>query len=211
MAWPRPPTPCFELVEGRVARILGSYDVTDVEEGEYETTHLDHAAAHAAGTVAVPGGPYARTERHRFVNVSREFAMTLEVGGRTLRLVSGDYLAVAAGDEVRALCEPSPGGPLLVRDWHDVTRGIRLRTYPTPLAGAGGAIAASLGMVVTGAFWLAKLSDPGGPGLLDLVGVALLVLAVILAIAACAEADRLQRLHRALDRLAASHTGTVAA
>lgn len=76
------------------------------------------------------------TETQTFVNTSRKFAMLLEVNGSTLKLVSGDYIAVAIGDEVRAICDVVPGNVLLVLDWWNATRRAGFRIIPRPLEAA---------------------------------------------------------------------------
>ena len=109
------------VVEGPIDRILGSHRTTDVSITE-----------HTSSRPGTAGGAH-QTETHIFVHTSREFAMLLEVKGRTLKLVNDYYIAAAEGDDVRALCEPTHNGPLVVKDWHNRTRSIRFRHVPRPL------------------------------------------------------------------------------
>jgi hypothetical protein len=142
------------------------------------------------------------TETHTFVNTSREFAMLLEVKGRTLKLVSDDYLAVAVGDTVRAVCEPSVNGPLYVRDWHNVSRSIRFRTIPAPLAGAATAIGFSIILLVIGYGALSMWGSFESSLALPLVGMSLVLAAAVCAVSAYRTAKRLFHIQAALDRLA---------
>lgn len=76
--------------------------------------------------------------------------MWLEVKGRTLKLVSDDYIAAAEGDLVRALYEPTYNGPLLVKDCPNRTRGIRFRNVARPLAGVAADILGTVILLFTG-------------------------------------------------------------
>jgi len=179
----------FLVVEGRIDRILGSHRTTDVSITE-----------HTSSRPGTAGGAH-QTETHTFVNTSREFAMLLEVKGRTLKLVSDDYIAAAEGDDVRALCEPTYNGPLVVKDWHNRSRAIRFRRVPQPLSGVATELLWTIillfagGGVIVG-FWLE--ADALFP---SLVGVALLIVAAILAAATVRKASGLARVHAELDRL----------
>lgn len=179
----------FLVIEGPIDRILGSHRTTDVSITEHTSSR--------PGTT----GAAHQTETHTFVNTSREFAMLLEVKGRTLKLVSDDYIAATEGDDVRALCEPTHNGPLVVKDWHNRSRAIRFRHVPQPLSGVATELLwtiilllAGIGVIV--GFW------PEADALFPtLVGVALLVAAAILAGAAVRKASGFARIHAELDRL----------
>ena len=181
--------PDYQCIEGTVDRILGSHRTTDVNITESTTTHHP----------VTPDTQY-RTETHTFVNTSREFVMLLEVKGRTLRLVSNDYIAVAVGDEVRAICEPVTDAPLMVRDWCNTTRSIRFRTVQTPLEGAGADLAWAGILVFIGAIclfvYLRYDNDGFKWGALGAV-----IMAALLALYAMRTADHLARINAELDRL----------
>lgn len=180
----------FIAVEGQIDRILGSHRTTDV-------TITEHTATRHSGTAGTPH----QADTHTFVNTSREFAMLLEVKGRTLKLVSDDYIAAAEGDIVRALCEPTHNGPLVVKDWHNRSRAIRFRNVPQPLPGVATDLLWTVILLIGGigiivGFW------PEADALFPiLVGVALLVAAAILAAATVRKASGLARAHAELDRL----------
>jgi hypothetical protein len=190
----------FKAIFGPVTRILGSHDTTDISIAEHTTTrHEPHPGFDPNASHLHAGNTH--TETHTFVNTAREFVMLLEVEGRTLKLASNDYLAVAVGDTVRAICEPNPNGQLVVLDWHNVTRGIRFRTLPSPLAGVAAQIIWSLALLAAGCgmlFGFAQAADALFP---RLVAIALVVAAAILAVAAYGGADRLSQGHAELDRL----------
>lgn len=181
--------PHYQCIEGTVDRILGSHRTTDVSITESTTTHHP----------VTPDTQY-RAETHTFVNTSREFVMLLEVKGRTLRLVSNDYIAVAMGDDVRAICEPVADAPLMVRDWCNTTRSIRFRTVQTPLEGVGADLAWAGILVLVGMIclyvYLRYDSDGFKWGALGAV-----IVAALLALYAMRTADHLARINAELDRL----------
>lgn len=184
----------YIAVRGSVDRILGSHDTTDVRITEHTSTR--HDAAHHADPVD-PAAAFAhpRTETHTFINTTREFVMLIEVAGRTLRLASDDYIALARGDEVRAICEPTPNGPLRVLDWTNVTRGIRFRTVPAPLTAIIRPVAGAAVCVVFAAAFIYAAYPVGM--------IAAVVGALALAGSAVSEGSRLSRAHAAIDELAA--------
>lgn len=176
----------FQVVEGPVTRIIGSHRTTDVSVNEHTSTQHP-----------VPPDTHYRTETHTFVNSAREFVMLLEVKGRTLKLVSDDYIALAEGDLVRAICEPLPQGPLRVVDWLNRTRSIAFRSIPQPSDGLGQRlfVCAILGALGT-SFVLS-----GAPLLFHIVGGFVLLAAIaILAEGGVAFRSR-ARTHAELDRL----------
>ena len=119
--------PRYECIKGTVDRVIGSHQTTDVRITE-ETTMAMHQSSSAHG--------HHHSETHTFVNTSREFAMLIEVQGHTLTLVSDEYIAVAIGGEVQAICEVVPDAAMRVLDWSNATRKIRFRTISSPLMAA---------------------------------------------------------------------------
>lgn len=185
-------------VRGTVSRILGSHDTTDVQITEHSTTRYDSPTDHGTSGVHIS---HARTETHTFVNTQREFVMLLEVDGRTLRLASDDYIALAPGDEVHAVCRTVHNGPLLVRDWNNVTRSIRFRTVPTPLDAAAKRIVGALVSLTIAVGCAINIYFYGSE--MAVVGFVIAsIVAAILAPAALRKAHRMARLHAELDRLA---------
>lgn len=190
----------FKAIFGPVTRILGSHDTTDISITEHTTTRHDPHPGFDPNAPHLHSG-HTRTETHTFVNTTREFVMLLEVEGRTLKLASNDYLAVAVGDTVRAICEPNPNGPLIVLDWHNVTRDIRFRTLPSPLAGVTAEIACSVVLLAAGIGTLVGFAHEADATFPRLVVIALVAAAAILAVFAYRGADRLSQRHAELDRL----------
>jgi hypothetical protein len=135
------------------------------------------------------------------VNTSREFAMLLEVKGRTLKLVSDDYIAAAEGDDVRALCQPTHNGPLVVKDWHNRTRSIRFRNVPRPLAGVAANIVWTIILMLAGIGTVLGFTQESHALFPTLIGIALLLAATILAAATVHKASGLAHAHAELDRL----------
>lgn len=184
--------PRYECIEGTVDRILGSHQTTDVNITESTTTST-HQSSSAHG--------HHHSETHTFVNTSREFAMLLEVKGHTLKLVSNDYIAVATGDEVRAICEVVPDAAMQVLDWSNVTRKIRFRTIHEPLIAAAVPIVSTAifglaGLVFLYAFARYAVED------MEWFTLGALAVAGLSACYALRIADRVARLHAELDRLA---------
>jgi hypothetical protein len=179
----------FLVVEGPIDRILGSHRTTDVSITEHTSSRPGTAgAAH-------------QTDTHAFVNTSREFAMLLEVKGRTLKLVSDDYIAAAEGDVVRALCEPTHNGPLVVKDWHNRTRSIRFRNVPRPLAGVAANIVWTVILLIAGVGTVLGFRQESHAFFPTLIGVALLAASALLAAATVQKASALAQAHAELDRL----------
>jgi len=179
----------FLVVEGPIDRILGSHRTTDVSITEHTSSRPGTAgAAH-------------QTDTHTFVNTSREFAMLLEVKGRTLKLVSDDYIAAAEGDDVRALCQPTHNGPLVVKDWHNRTRSIRFRNVPRPLAGVAANIVWTIILMLAGIGTVLGFTQESHALFPTLIGIALLLAATILAAATVHKASGLAHAHAELDRL----------
>jgi hypothetical protein len=178
----------FLVVEGAIDRILGSHRTTDVNITE-----------HSNDRSSCTGGAPFQAETHTFVNTSREFAMLLEVKGRTLKLVSDDYIAAAEGDDVRALCQLTQNGPLVVKDWHNRTRAIRFRTVPQPFDGW---IQRLLIIAIMGGLGIAFVVS-GAPLFFRIVGACVLLATVaILAEGAAAFRSRAHT-HAEMDRLTA--------
>jgi hypothetical protein len=190
----------FVVVDGKVDHIIGSHDTTDVNITEQITTHPDDGP-YSADPFDQRRHGFTRTETHTFVNTSREFAMLFEVNGHTLKLASADYIALATGDSVRAVCERVPDCPLLVLDWSNRTRGIRWRALPSPLAGAASEIGGSLVLLAIGIGAVFLWRDFDGSILPPLIGGGAVVLAGLAAIGAYRRADGLARTHAELDRL----------
>ena len=147
-------------------------------------------------------------DTHTFVNTSREFAILLEVKGFTLKLVSSDYIAVALGDHVRAICEFVTDAPLIVSEWSNITRKIRFRTVPMPLTAAAPSIGLAiifvlLGLVCLYTFARYEVED------LQWWAFGAVALAAVLASNALHTADRMTRVHAELDRLAAMRAAGV--
>lgn len=179
----------FLVVEGPIDRILGSHRTTDVSITEHTSSRPGTAgAAH-------------QTETHTFVNKSREFAMLLEVKGRTLKLISDDYIAAAEGDDVRALCQPTHNGPLVVKDWHNRSRAIRFRHVPRPLSGVATELLWTVILLIAGIGIIVGFRAETDALFPTLIGVALLVADAILAAATVRKASGLARVHAELDRL----------
>lgn len=141
-----------------------------------------------------------QTETRTFVNTSREFVMLLEVKGRMLRLISNDYIAVAVGDDVQAICEPITDSTFMVRDWYNTTRSIRFRTVQAPLEGVGADLAWAGNLVLVGMtclyVYLRYNSDGFKWGALGAV-----IVAALLALYAMRTADRLAHINAELDQL----------
>jgi len=128
--------------------------------------------------------------------------MLLDVKGCTIKLVSNDYIAVAVGDEIRAICEVIADAPLLVLDWSNVTREIRFRTVPMPLTAAGTSIGLAvvlvfLGLVCLYTFARYEVED------LQWWAFGAVALAAVLASNGLHTANRMTRVHAELDRLSA--------
>lgn len=186
-----------KCIEGTVNRILGAHQTTDVQITERTTTVGQPSASTAK--------PFfrdepARTETHTFVNTSREFAMLIEVEGYTLKLISGDYIAVALGDKVRAICEVVTDAPLLVLDWSNVTRQIRFRNVPAPLTEAAPALLLSTLFILL-AFVCLHTSARYHLDYLQWCAFAAVASGVILAIYGFHTADRITRVHAEIDGL----------
>ncbi|WP_174278891.1 hypothetical protein [Sphingomonas bacterium] len=178
----------FLVVEGPIARVLASHRTTDVHITEQTTAH--HPDAH--GSI---------NDTHVFVNTAREFAMLLEVKGHTLKLVDVDYIAVAEGDEVRAVCRRSYSGPLIVMDWHNRTRAIRFRTIPQPLDGVMTDIVGTALLVIAGvviAVWFGRETDSDKA---MAIAAFLVFSALVLSLLILRKATELARVHEALDAL----------
>lgn len=180
----------FLEVEGPIDRILGSHRTTDVSITEHTSSRRD-------GSV----GASHHSETHTFVNTSREFVMLIELKGRTLKLVSDDYIAAAEGDLVRALCEPTHNGPLLVKDWHNRTRSIRFRNVAQPLAGVAADVVWTVILLIAGVGVILGFRQESEAFFPTLIGVALLAVATILAVATMRKASGLAHVHAELDRL----------
>lgn len=191
----------FVAIEGPVSYIIGFHDTTDVSVTQHTTHRADPAVpiSHPGDTIHRTG--LTRAETHTFVNTSREFAMLFEVNGHTLKLCASDYIALAVGDRVRAVCEPIPDCPMLVRDWHNQTRGIRLRDLPTPLASVATEICFSLILIVIGLGAVFLSGDDGDARTFTLIGCGLVAFAALCALSANRGAARTARTHAELDRL----------
>lgn len=198
----------FVVIDGAVTYIIGSHDTTDVQITRH-TTHYPHPATPFEDPLT-PHRQVAltRPETHTFINSSREFVMLFEVNGRTLKLVCEDYIALAVGDQIRATCDPVPDCPLLVRDWHNKTRGIRARMVPAPLAGVASEIGASIVLLVIGAASMLVSDDFPGSPFPTVIALGALLFASLCAFSAYRGADRLARVHRALDRRQGVPRGT---
>lgn len=184
--------PRYQCIEGTVDCILGSHQTTDVSITE-RTTPMNQSF--------LPNDGY-RAETHTFVNTSREFTMLLEVKGYTLKLVHNDYLTVALGDDVRAICEVVTNAPLLVCDWSNITRKIRFRAIPMPLAAAAMAIGLAAIFVLL-SFVCLYASARYGVVNLQWWAIGAVALAAVLAINGLHTANRMTRVHAELDQLAA--------
>jgi hypothetical protein len=192
----------FVAIEGPVSYIIGSHDTTDVSVTQHTTHREEPAMPFAHPDDAIHRRGLTRTEMHTFVNTSREFAMLFEVNGHTLKLSASDYIALAVGDRIRAVCESVPDCPMLVRDWHNQTRGIRFRDLPAPLASVATEISLSLILLVIG-FGAVLLSGNGRDArTFTLIGCGLVAFAALCALSAYRGAARTARTHAELDRLA---------
>ena len=127
--------------------------------------------------------------------------MLLEVKGHTLKLVSNDYIAVAIGDEVRAICEVVPDAAMRVLDWSNVTRKIRFRTIPAPLMAAVVPVALTMLFGLTGVVFLYAFTRYAVEDM-EWLSLGALAVAGLSALYALRIADRMTRLHAELDRLA---------
>jgi hypothetical protein len=123
------------------------------------------------------------------------------VKGRTLKLVSDDYIAAAEGDVVRALCEPTHNGPLVVKDWHNRTRSIRFRNVPRPLAGVAVNIVWAVILLIAGVGTVLGFRQESHAFFPTVIGVALLAASALLAAATAQKASALAQAHAELDRL----------
>ena len=188
----------YQSVEGAVDRILGSYRTTDVNITETTSTLMHESSS--------PHGHH-HSETHTFVNTSREFAMLLEVKGYTLKLVSNDYIAVAIGDEVQAICAVIPDAAMRVLDWSNVTRSIRFRTIPMPLVAAAVPLALTAFLTLFGLIFLYAFARYSVEDL-EWWTLSALILAGVSAFCAWRTADRMARIHAELDRLAGSRKET---
>jgi len=182
--------PRYECIKGTVDRVIGSHQTTDVRITE-ETTMAMHQSSSAHG--------HHHSETHTFVNTSREFAMLIEVQGHTLTLVSDEYIAVAIGGEVQAICEVVPDAAMRVLDWSNATRKIRFRTISSPLMAAVVPVGLTIFFGLAGMSFLYAFAryaiediewvDARCAGRFRFIGVP-------------CTTDRRARLHAALDRLA---------
>ncbi|MBA4044706.1 hypothetical protein [Blastomonas sp. CCH8-A3] len=96
-----------QLLEGEISLLVGRHDVTDV---------------HVSGYSSSAGGNSSHA--HVFVNSSREFAVLFELGGKTVKLCSGDYIAVAPGDKMSVIARQEANGLWYALDAVNLSRGI---------------------------------------------------------------------------------------
>lgn len=192
------PLPRYQRIEGTVDRILGSHQTTDVKFTEQTTT--THPPVTFDERYPLIPDMHHHTETHTFVNTSREFAMLLEVNGSTLKLVSDDYIAVAIGDEVRAICGVVPGNALLVLDWWNVTRRIHFRIIPKPLEAATPPLIMAFVLTLLGLSCLYTF-DRYASEEAAWCGLAAVVLAGLVGLYGWRTADRNKRMNATIDHL----------
>lgn len=96
-----------QLLEGEITLVIGQHQTTDV---------------HVSGSSSAAGGHSSHT--HVFVNSSRQFAVLFELDGKTVKLCSGDHIAVAQGDKMSVIARQEANGLWFALDAVNLSRGI---------------------------------------------------------------------------------------
>lgn len=96
-----------QLLEGEITLLIGRHDTTDVHVSGHSSSAGDNSS-----------------HVHVFVNSSRQFAVLFELDGKTVKLCSGDHIAIAQGDKMSVIVRQEANGLWYALDAVNLSRGI---------------------------------------------------------------------------------------